>query len=46
MKKMWWARLLMGLLIFMDVRGSSRRWFFHRLLLGVVPTRGEDPEMQ
>ena len=36
--------LCMGLLILSDVRESSARWFFPRLLPGVVPTRGEDPE--
>jgi hypothetical protein len=39
-----WARHLAGLLILSDVRGSSARWFFPRLLLGIVPTRGEDSE--
>jgi hypothetical protein len=33
MKKTVWARLLAGLLILKDVRGSSARWFFHRLAL-------------
>jgi hypothetical protein len=38
LKKTMWARLLVGLLILSDVRGSSARWFFPRLLLGIVPT--------
>jgi len=38
------ARLLAGLLILLDVRGSSVRWFFPRLLLGVVLACGEDPK--
>jgi len=42
MKKTTWARLLMGLLILSDVRESSARWFFPRLLLGVVPAHGDD----
>ena len=31
-----------GLLILLDVRGSSARWFFPKLLLGIVPAHGED----
>ena len=38
------VRLLAGLLILSDVRGSSARWFFLRLLLGVFPAHGEDSE--
>jgi hypothetical protein len=38
------ARLLTGLLILSDVRGSSTRWFFPRLLLGIVPAHGKDSE--
>jgi len=44
MKKTARARLLAGLLILSDVRGSSARWFFPRLLPGIVPACGEDPE--
>jgi len=44
MKKMAWARLLAGLLILSDVRGSSMRWFFPRLLLGIILARGKDLE--
>jgi hypothetical protein len=40
--KMARARLLAGLLIISDVKGSSARWFFPRLLLGVILARGED----
>jgi hypothetical protein len=40
-----WARLLAGLLILSDVRGSSARWFFPRLLLGIIPACGEDLEV-
>jgi hypothetical protein len=43
-KKMVRARLLVGLLILSDVRGSSARWFFLRLLPGVIPACGEDLE--
>jgi hypothetical protein len=43
-KKMVRARLLVGLIILSDVRGSSTRWFFLRLLLVVIPARGEDLE--
>jgi hypothetical protein len=46
LKKTAWARLLAGLLILSDVRGSSMRWFFPRLLLGIILTRGRDPEAQ
>jgi hypothetical protein len=46
MKKTAQARLLMGLLILSDVRGSSARWFFTRFLLGVIPACGEDLEAQ
>jgi len=42
--KMAWARLLMGLLILLDVRGSSVRWFFPRLLPDIVPAPSEDLE--
>ena len=42
--KMARTRLLAGLLILSDVRGSSARWFFPRLLPGVVPARCEDSE--
>jgi hypothetical protein len=45
MKKMAQARLLVGLLILSDVRGSFVRWFFPRLLLGIIPARGEDPKV-
>jgi hypothetical protein len=38
------ARLLAGLLILSDVRGSSMRWFFPRLLPDIVPAHGEDSE--
>jgi hypothetical protein len=40
--KMAWARLLAGLLIFSDVRGSSMMWFFPRLLPGIILAHGED----
>jgi hypothetical protein len=40
------ARLLVGLLILSNVRGSSMRWFFPRLLLGIVPAHGKDLEAQ
>jgi hypothetical protein len=46
LKKMALARLLAGILILSDVRGSSARWFFLRLLPGVVSARGEDPEVR
>jgi hypothetical protein len=46
LKKTAQARLLAGLLILSDVRGSSMRWFFPRLLPGIVLTRGGDPEAQ
>jgi hypothetical protein len=38
------ARLLAGLLILSDVRGSSVRWFFPRLLLNIALACGEDLE--
>ena len=38
------GKLLAGLLILSDIRGSSVRWFFPRLFPGVVPTRGKDSE--
>jgi len=44
MKKTTRARLLTGLLILSDVKGSSARSFFPRLLSGIVPARGEDLE--
>jgi hypothetical protein len=44
LKKMARARLLVGLLILSDVRGSSARWFFPRHLLGVVLAHGKDLE--
>jgi hypothetical protein len=39
--KIAWARLLTGLLILSDVRGSSVRWFFPRLLPGIVPAHAK-----
>jgi hypothetical protein len=44
MKKTARTKLLAGLIILSDVRGSSVRWFFPRLLPGIVPAHGEDPE--
>jgi hypothetical protein len=38
------ATLLTGLLILSNVRGSSIRWFFPMLLLGIVLAHGEDSE--
>ena len=38
------SKVLMGLLILSDVRGSSTRWFFPRLLPGVIPAHGKDLE--